>query len=76
MARMDHLKRDFAMKVGVERSVGDAHGATAEFDGLAIPTTDELILVEAMRSASVIEIVAAERSLQEAGKTKLFRALG
>ena len=73
---MDHLERDFAMQVGVERSVGDAHGAAAEFDRLAIPTTDELILVEAIPSGSVIEIFAAQRSLQEAGKTKLFRALG
>ena len=73
---MDHLERDFATQVGVERSVGDAHGAAAEFDRLAIPITDELILVEAMRSGSVIEIFAAQRSLQEAGKTKLFRAPG
>ncbi len=73
---MDRLERDFATQVGVERSVGDAHGAAAEFDRLAIPPTDELILVEAMPSASVIEIFAAQRSLQEAGKTRLFRALG
>ena len=73
---MDHLERDFATQVGVERFVGHAHGAAAEFDWLAIPTTDELILVEAMRSGSVIEIFAAQHSLQEAGKTKLFRAPG
>jgi hypothetical protein len=73
---MDHLERDFATQVGVERSVGDAHGAAAEFDWLAIPTIDELILVEAMRSGSVIEIFAAQRSVQQAAKTKLFRALG
>ena len=73
---MDHLERDFATQVGVERFVRDAHGAAAEFDWLAITATDELILVEAMRSGSVIEIFAAQRSLQEAGKTKLFRAPG
>ena len=73
---MDHLERNFATKVGVERFVRDAHGAAAEFNWLAITATDELILVEAMRSASVIEIFAAQRSLQEAGKARLFRALG
>jgi hypothetical protein len=73
---MDQLKRDFATKVGVERLVGDAHRAAAEFDWLAITAIDELILVETLWSASLIEIFAAQRSVQQTGKTRLFRALG
>ena len=34
--RMDHLKRDFAAQVGIERLVSDAHGAPAEFNWRAI----------------------------------------
>ena len=46
IARMDHLERDFATQVGVERLVGDAHATAAEFNWLAITAIDELILVE------------------------------
>ncbi len=74
IARMDHLERDFATQVGVERLVGDTHGAAAEFNWLAITAIDELILVEARWSGSVIEILASQRSVQQAGKTRLFRA--
>src|SRR5882724_664400 len=75
VSRMNHFQGDFATQICVERFVCDAHGAAAEFDWLAIATINELILVEAVRSGSVIEIFAAQRSLEQAGKTRLFCAL-
>ena len=50
IARMDHLERDFATQVGVERLVGDAHGTAAELNWLAVTAIDELILVEPLWS--------------------------
>ena len=76
IARMDHLERDFATQGGIERLVGDAHGTAAEFNWLAITAIDELILVKTPWPASPIKICAAQRSVQQAGKTKLFRTLG
>jgi hypothetical protein len=73
---MDYLQRDFATQVGVERLVGDAHGTAAKLDWLAITAIDELILIETLRSASLIDICAAQRSMQQTIKTKFFSALG
>jgi len=73
---MDYLKRDFASQVGVERLVGDAHGTAAEFDWLAITAVDELVLIETLWSASLIDIRAAQRSMQQTRQTKLFSVLG
>jgi hypothetical protein len=44
MARMDHFECDFATQVGVERSVGDAHGASTELDWRVVFTRDQFIL--------------------------------
>ena len=76
IARMDHLEGDFATQVGVERLVGDAHATAAEFNWLAITAIDELILIETLWSASVIEICAAQRGMKQTVKTKFFRAVG
>jgi hypothetical protein len=56
---MNHLKRDFATQVGVERFVGDAHGAAAKLNWRAIITGNQLVLVKTVRSASAIDIIAA-----------------
>jgi len=72
---MDYLKRDFATQVGIERLVSDAHGAAPEFNWLAVTAVDELILVETLWSACLIEISTAQRGMQQAGQTKLFGAL-
>jgi hypothetical protein len=60
---MDYLKRNFAAQVGVERLVSDAHGAAPEFDWLAVTAVDELILVETLWSAYLIEISRAQRGV-------------
>jgi hypothetical protein len=57
MARMNHFERDFATQVRIERFVGYPHGAATKLDWRAVVTSDQLILVEALRSGSFIDIV-------------------
>ena len=73
---MYYLKRDFTTQVGVEGLVSDAHCTAAEFDWLAITVSDELILIETLWFARLIDIRRAQRSMQQTIETKLFSVLG
>src|SRR5262249_38886825 len=74
--RMNYFKRDLTAQVCVERFVSHAHGAPAELDRSACLIGNQLILVEAMYSASIVEIFVAQRYAQQTADAAAFGVVG
>ena len=73
---MNHLKGNLATQIRVERVVRHTHGAAIEFYWHAIIISDQLILIEAVRFGSEIDIFVTQRGVQQTTDTKRFRASG
>jgi hypothetical protein len=75
-ARVNYFECDLTTEICVERFVCHTHGAAAEFDRGPGLISNQFVLVEAMWPASVLDIIAAQRSVQETINAKLFCAFG
>src|SRR5262245_28517626 len=75
VSRMNYFQSHFALQIRVERFIRDAHGAAAEFDGTAVISGDEFVLLESKRFRGSRSFVA-QRNVQQTSNTGIFTIAG
>ena len=73
---MNYFECDLATEICIERFVCHTHSAPTELDWGACIIGNQLILVEAIWSTSIVEIFAAQRCSKQTTDATAFCAIG